>query len=499
MLLAGITFSCLFLNVQTQNVFGQYPYYPHFRDPSSIYFPETVNALPLSLETQNTQISNDVLKQVFGEAPRKSNAVNFENVNEMSITTSPQRLQQSFEKRQEPSHNLQTDNNGPPVIAKPVRNGNQYNGLLYSVTNFGINLLKKINAFQSGNVVVSPYSITSLLALLQQGAIRDTQQEISRALQMSPADSAAAYFEICADYKKRNTRNILRTASNVFIGDTFVLNTTFKNIAQRNFDSDITPLSYEKPTEAARQINSWVASRTNNKIERLISPDALHGNTQVVLVNAIYFKGLWEVPFKPELTKPGQFQLGNGAIKTIPFMKTRRLIKTGIDPTTNAQVVILPFERNQYSLMVVLPSQEEGNTRTLASLTDARLLSYLSFSLVDTVLEIPKFTVRSDMDLTLLLRDMGITKAFSPYAELNGLGAYRAFSPQISSAIHSAVLSIDEQGGSAAAATAFTALALSYNEPTVVSFIVDRPFTVVLWDTATSLPLFMAKIEDPQQ
>lgn len=93
---------------------------------------------------------------------------------------------------------------------------------------------------------------------------------------------------------------------------------------------------------------------------------------------------------------------------------------------------------------------------------------------------------------------MGITNMFGQYAELNRIGTYLGYSPQISSAVHSAVLSIDEQGGSAAAATAFAAVALSYDEPSVV-FKADRPFIAVLWDTKSSLPLFMAKIEDPQQ
>lgn len=84
------------------------------------------------------------------------------------------------------------------------------------------------------------------------------------------------------------------------------------------------------------------------------------------------------------------------------------------------------------------------------------------------------------------------------YSDLSGVGAYGAHGPHISSAVHSAVLSIDEQGGSAAAATSFAAVALSYDDP-AVEFKVNRPFIAVLWDAKSSLPLFMAKIEDPQQ
>lgn len=91
---------------------------------------------------------------------------------------------------------------------------------------------------------------------------------------------------------------------------------------------------------------------------------------------------------------------------------------------------------------------------------------------------------------------MGIKNIFSQRSELYGLGTYRSSSPQVSSALHSAVLSIDEHGGSAAAATAFTVVALSYDDASV-KYKANRPFIAVLWDSRTSLPLFMAKVEDP--
>lgn len=91
---------------------------------------------------------------------------------------------------------------------------------------------------------------------------------------------------------------------------------------------------------------------------------------------------------------------------------------------------------------------------------------------------------------------MGVNNIFKPYlSNLNGIGNYQGVAPEISSAVHSAVLSIDEKGGTAAASTAFAAVALSYDE--YESFVVDRPFIAVLWDNQLQLPIFMAIINDP--
>lgn len=91
---------------------------------------------------------------------------------------------------------------------------------------------------------------------------------------------------------------------------------------------------------------------------------------------------------------------------------------------------------------------------------------------------------------------MGISKIFGN-AELSNIGTYQETkSPQVSEAVHSAALTIDEEGGSASAATAFSVVALSNDSPSVV-FKANRPFLAVLWDGKTKLPLFIAKIEDP--
>lgn len=94
---------------------------------------------------------------------------------------------------------------------------------------------------------------------------------------------------------------------------------------------------------------------------------------------------------------------------------------------------------------------------------------------------------------------MGVTGMFRrDNSELDGIGRLGAQAPYISSALHSAFLSIDEKGGTAAAATSFAAVALSYDDPDI-GFKVNRPFIAVLWDKQSSLPLFMAKIEEPLQ
>lgn len=62
------------------------------------------------------------------------------------------------------------------------------------------------------------------------------------------------------------------------------------------------------------------------------------------LVNAVYFKGMWEVMFSAGRTKPREFNLGNGKTKKVLFMRSRRYLRGAIDPATDAQIIIIPFQ-----------------------------------------------------------------------------------------------------------------------------------------------------------
>ncbi|CAG4954729.1 unnamed protein product [Parnassius apollo] len=365
----------------------------------------------------------------------------------------------------------------------------------FAITSFGLKLLKGMSR-DPGNILASPYSIAMLLALIQQGAFGETQNEITKVLQLMPESSAELFKGLTNAVQKRKSHNILKIASNVVLADSFSVDPKFKSIAIHNFESEVTNANFNKPLEVSQMINNWVAAKTNNKILNLLAPDALQLDTLAVLVNAIYFKGIWDTKFRIELTKPKTFYLSNGSRKVVPFMHARRMFQTDIDPEINSQVLLIPFEKAQYSMMIILPFEGVNALDVLSSLTEQKLYAYQTFTAKEVQLDIPRFTVKSERNIFDLLNFIGIWRIFSNEANLTGIGTYQGITPRISTAVHNAVLSIDEQGGSAAAATAFSVVALS-NDDSAITFRVNRPFLIVLWDSQLNVPLFMGKIEDP--
>ncbi|VVC95127.1 unnamed protein product [Leptidea sinapis] len=354
-------------------------------------------------------------------------------------------------------------------VAKPVvlQNVEPQKELLsnvsHGVTNLGIILMKSASHVQRGNIMMSPTSVATLLALMQQGTSGGALQQITDALHMEQQITAPIYRRLTIDMRKRNSRNILTVANNVVVGGAFDLNPAFKATAIRNFGSEVTPMNFARSDEAASKINKWVAENTHDKLTNMLPPDLFSPITQLVLVNVVYFKGLWETKFNPKATQPREFQLSDGRKKMIPFMRMRSSFKFGADDRTNSLVAILQFERYQYSLILILPNEDAN---------------------VDTVLSV----LNDD--------DMGVKNIFEVQSELSGIGLYRTYPPQISNALHSGYLAIDEQGVTAASASAFAAVALSLDDPSP-TFRANRPFIAILWDTQFAIPLFMARVEDP--
>ncbi|CAH2095257.1 unnamed protein product [Euphydryas editha] len=431
---------------------------------------------------------NDILNQRKAEALANNNKITNVNINQINGVQS-----------------IRPGSDESPITSKPVRfvgvgktDVEYLNNVTYAITNFGVNLMKSVNDLQTGNIIVSPTSIATVLALLQQGVVGEAQDEITRSLQMTPEVVAPTYRRLTYDMKKRNSRNILTVSNNVYIGDGFDINPEFKETAIINFGSEVTVMDFSRPVEAVKQINKWISIQTHNKIDQLLPYHAVNPSTQLVIANAVYFKGLWETKFRKEATKSLIFHLKNGEAKSAEFMRMRHSFKYGVDEETKSDIAILPFERHQYSLILILPHQLSNADKILNSLTNIKLMSYHNFGETEIQMEIPKFTIRSDTDIISVLKRMNVTRIFDRRTDLTGIGIYRTFSPEISQALHTGFLSVDEQGLSAAGAASLAAVALSYEDPPVI-FQANRPFLAVLWDTQFAIPLFIAKIEDPSQ
>jgi len=127
----------------------------------------------------------------------------------------------------------------------------------------------------------------------------------------------------------------------------------------RDYRSGLTLVDFSRAAEEARgKINHWVETKTAQKIRELIPSGGITRNTRLVLVNAVYFKAIWERQFNKALTRNAPFHVeGAGSIHT-PFMRQKD--RFGYLRSADYQALELPYRGSEISLVVLLPDENDG-------------------------------------------------------------------------------------------------------------------------------------------
>ena len=108
-------------------------------------------------------------------------------------------------------------------------------------------------------------------------------------------------------------------------------------------------------------------------------------------------------------------------------------------------------------------------------------------------LSLPRFTASSALNLVGTLAALGMPSAFDGGADFSAMSREALF---VGAVEHSAVVTVDEEGTEAAAATGATGAGMMGSHgPTVT---VDRPFLFVVRDDSTDAVLLLGRVTDPR-
>jgi serpin B len=111
----------------------------------------------------------------------------------------------------------------------------------------------------------------------------------------------------------------------------------------------------------------------------------------------------------------------------------------------------------------------------------------------DVDISLPRWNFSNDMDLKLVLQQMGLRMPFADTADFSGITRGLV----ISDAVHRANITVDEHGTEAAAVTAVAIAAGAMPSPPHVRVRADHPFAFAIVDTRNQAPLFIGTVTDP--
>ena len=121
----------------------------------------------------------------------------------------------------------------------------------------------------------------------------------------------------------------------------------YENILKRYFQVTINKVDFQSNAEEIRlQINEWVAQKTQQKIQNLLSEGSLASSTRLVLVNAIYFKGDWKFPFESTSTCKQMFYKNDIESKLVDMMSQEDEFLFTDDQALEVKVIQLPYKNS---------------------------------------------------------------------------------------------------------------------------------------------------------
>jgi serpin B len=425
-----------------------------------------------------------------------------------------------------------------------AQDANSLQQLVQANNRFAIDIFQKISPKATENVFLSPYSISSALAMTWAGARGETADQMAKALHLSelPAGEATHDFTLL--------NKTLADAQSASGAQLSIANSLWPDqdpeqpflpgyiaSVEKDFAAGLFPVDYQHHAEESRlKINQWVADRTQDKIKNLVDPGDVTFLTRLALVNAIYFKGQWATAFDEQMTADEPFHLDGGSSKRVKLMiHTFQASEARYADVTSGPVPLQllsldysssatgetggsgprrgapPIRRGPdnggpgLSMLVVLP-RNAGDLGALEKAITAEQLAAWVAAMKPAPVRVflPKFKLDARYaKMPDQLKELGVTNAFLPPGEPNkgadfsGMNGVRGL--YITKVIHQTFVAVDEKGTEAAAATAvlmgFTGAPRAEGPPSV--FRADHPFLFFIRENATGSILFMGRLVNP--
>ncbi|XP_026485752.2 alaserpin-like isoform X3 [Vanessa tameamea] len=335
-----------------------------------------------------------------------------------------------------------------------------------------------VKANKEKSIVLSAYSVMPPLAQLALASVGESHDELLNAIGMPNDNVTKAAFSF-ANSKLRSTKGVtLQTASKIYVAQNYELNTEFAAVSRDTFGSEVKNVDFSKNTEVAAEVNAWVEDQTNHRIKDLVDPASLTSDTRALLVNAIYFKGTWKIPFQTFATKDRDFHVTKNKVVQVPTMYNKDTYSYTESIELNAQILEIPYEGDEASCVFVLPREIDGINELAEKLKDPTVLDKAMSNMREIEVEVylPKFKIETTTDLKDILQKMDVQRLFSPKtARLDNLLKHTS-NLYIDSALQKAFIEINEEGAEAAAANVFRAYIESLSEEYPKVFNANRPF-----------------------
>ena len=363
---------------------------------------------------------------------------------------------------------------------------------------FAINLYSQYKS-EEGNIFFSPFSISTAMAMVYEGAEGKTAKEIKSVFGFPKYDNSRRnqYSDLLSEINKKDKEYALKTANALWAEQDFHFLDEYLTTVEKYYGGKTTNLDFKNEWEASRLIiNNWVEDKTNDKIKDLLPEDVIDADTRLVLTNAIYFKAKWLIQFDADKTSDEYFRVNPDKSIKVPMMQpTSQKSTFNYTQNKDLQILEMPYAGEDLSMLILLPLDDDiealENSFTIEKLTEWKK----SLRKRRVNIYIPKFKFETKYFMIKTLSNLGMPTAFTNSADFSGMTGKKDLI--IDKVIHQAFIEVNEEGTEAAAATGIgVGMKTSMPPPTPI-FKADHPFIFIIQQKETGNILFMGRVNNP--
>lgn len=367
-----------------------------------------------------------------------------------------------------------------------------------TITSFALRLYKRLAADTAGNLLFSPVSIASTLAMLSLGARPNTPAPVLEGLgfnltEIPEADVHQGFQSLIRTLQLPSPKLELKLGNSLFLDQQLKPRQHFLDSARELYGAFAFSANFTDSASTGRQINDYVRTQTYGRVRDCLQD--FHHDTLAVLLNHIFFKAKWKHPFdRYQTRKKESFFVDERTSVRVPMMRQKEMHRFLYDPELACTVLQIEYSGNAL-LLLVLP--DPGKMEQVEAAVRPETLSRWSRLFLPSLLDLhlPRFSISGTYNLEEILPKIGLPNVLGLEADLSGITGQ--LNTTFSRVSHKAVVDMNEKGTEAGAASGVLSQPPALSAPSAPASHFNRPFLLLLWETTTQSLLLLGKIVNP--
>lgn len=361
------------------------------------------------------------------------------------------------------------------------------------ITDLAVRLFQQ-SVKDNENILISPLSLVSALAMTANGAENNTLSQMEAVLGL-PILELNEYIYAYTNALPIGEKYRLNIANSIWFNSTdknLIIEQDFLQFNGDWYGAEIYKVPFND--RAVRDINNWVSNKTDGMIKDMI--DQIPDYAMMYLINALSFDAEWHNIYNEAQVREGIFTKEDKTKQNVEMMYSTEGLYI---EDTDAVGFIKDYASGKYAFVALLPNEGINVKDYVDSLTGEKLASVLN-NPVDVMVKaaIPKFKSEYSIEMNNILEAMGMTDAFDiDLADFSEIGSSTEGNIYISSVIHKTFIEVNEKGTRAGAASMVEMKdGSSMQEPEFKTVYLDRPFVYMIIDRQANQPIFIGATMD---